>query len=92
MMEGERQMICPNCKSDTLNEEKDMVVCSNCGFKASLWEYNIWKKIYKEKPQRKQEIRFHEDKEPSTETYTNTVNLSYILFALVLMILLIIIV
>lgn len=39
-------MNCPNCKLDTLNEEKDTVICSNCGFRAPLLEYNIWKKIY----------------------------------------------
>jgi len=42
-------MICPKCKLDTLNEEKNMVVCSKCGFKATLFEYNVWMKA---KPQR----------------------------------------
>lgn len=42
-------MICPKCKLDTLNVEKDMVVCSKCGFEATLLEYNVWKKA---KPQR----------------------------------------
>ena len=64
-------MICPNCKLNTLNEEKDMVVCSNCGFKAALREYNVWKKIYGAKPRRKEKIVFHENEGTYTETYRN---------------------
>jgi hypothetical protein len=63
-------MICPKCKSDTLNEEKDMVICLNCGFKVTLREYNLWKKIYKEKPRRMEKIKFDENKETYLETYT----------------------
>jgi len=64
-------MICPNCRLDTLREEKDMVVCSNCGFKATRLEYNAWKKIYGAKPQRRQKMVFHENEETYTETYGN---------------------
>jgi uncharacterized Zn finger protein (UPF0148 family) len=60
-------MICPKCKSDTLTEEKDMVVCSNCGFKATISEYNISKHIRKANPQRK--IELHENEETYSETY-----------------------
>ena len=42
-------MICPKCKLDTLKEEKNMFVCSKCGFETTLLEYNVWKKA---KPQR----------------------------------------
>jgi hypothetical protein len=56
-------MICPNCKSDTLNVEKDEVVCSNCGLRATLWEYNIWKKMYPSKTQGTQKITFREKEE-----------------------------
>ena len=65
-------MICPNCKLDTLNEEKDRVVCSNCGLKATLWEYNIWKKVYQSKPQRTEKIIFHENEETYVGAQLNT--------------------
>lgn len=84
-------MICPKCNSDTLNEEKDMVVCSNCGFKATLREYNIWKKIYKAKPQRTKKIVSHENEETYTETYTNIGDYVPLWVVLALVILLIII-
>ena len=64
-------MICPNCRLDTLREEKDMVVCSKCGFKATRLEYNAWKKIYGAKPQRRQKIVFHENEETYTAMYRN---------------------
>ena len=38
-------MICPKCRLDTLTEEKDVVICSHCGFKATLQEYNVWKNV-----------------------------------------------
>jgi hypothetical protein len=56
-------MICPNCKLDTLNVEKDEVVCSSCGLRATLSEYNIWKKMYPSKPQRTEKTIFHENEE-----------------------------
>ena len=63
-------MICPKCKLDTLNEEKDMVICSNCGFKTTRREYNIWKKIYDVRPRRREKTVFHENE--NGETYTGT--------------------
>jgi len=65
-------MICPNCKLDTLNEEKDRVVCSNCGLKATLWEYNMWKKVFQAKPQRKEKTIFHENEETYGGAQLNT--------------------
>ena len=66
-------MICPKCNLDTLTEEKDMVVCSNCGFKATIEEYNISKHIHKANPQRR--IEFHENEETyqpiDSELYKN---------------------
>jgi hypothetical protein len=60
-------MICPKCKSNALNEEKDMVICLNCGFKATLQEYHAWKDILERRPSRKKLIfhegEFREDKE-----------------------------
>jgi hypothetical protein len=56
-------MICPNCKLDTLSVEKDKVFCSNCGLRATLWEYSIWKKMYQSKPQRTEKTVFHENEE-----------------------------
>ena len=46
-------MICPKCKLDTLNAEADSVVCSNCGFKTTLLEYDAWKTIEGAKPLRR---------------------------------------
>ena len=43
-------MICPRCKLGTLREEGDMVVCSSCGFEATLREYNVWRKVHEVKP------------------------------------------
>ncbi len=48
-------MICPSCGADTLNEEvcptceTRMVVCSRCGFKTTLYEYNAWRHIEEDK-------------------------------------------
>jgi uncharacterized membrane protein len=65
-------MICPGCKLDTLSEEKDRVVCSNCGLKATLWEYNIWKKVYPTKPQRTEKTILHENENTYVRTQLNT--------------------
>ena len=87
-------MICPNCKFDTLNEEKDMVVCSYCGLKSSLQEYNAWKKIYEVKPRRREKTVFreNEDNEVSTGTFAGKENQSMaviigVLFLVILLIL-----
>jgi ribosomal protein S27AE len=78
-MIGEKggQMICPKCKSDTLSEERDRVVCSKCGFDSTLLEYNAWKKVYEAKPrlftfQRFLKSMFNSTSSPSRET-ANTI-------------------
>lgn len=87
-------MICPNCRSDTLNQEKDIVICSNCGFRTTFLEYNVWTKIHKSRPQR---IVFHEDERMYAETYTairdflNDKYVKALVFGLLLVIILIII-
>lgn len=67
-------MICPRCKLDTLNEEKDMVVCSDCDFKEKtiLWEYRIWKKIFKAKLQKREKSVFHKNEETHVTASPNT--------------------
>jgi hypothetical protein len=61
-------MICPQCKEDTVTEETctncqtHMVICSHCGFKTTLLEYNAWKAVHEKKPSRKKTV-FHEREE-----------------------------
>jgi len=62
-------MICPKCNLNTLSEEKDMVVCSNCGFKATVIEYNMSKHILRERPRRRIEPR--SDEGQYSEAYRN---------------------
>ncbi len=67
-------MICPKCASDTLYEERDAVVCSNCGFRTTLLEYNAWKRIERAKPPRNEERVFRANKILDPETSETNVD------------------
>ena len=83
-------MICPKCGSDTMNKEKGMVICSNCGFGAPLQEYNVWKKVHEVKPRRKEKTVLHEGEETdqevdgSIEDLFNNKNFRVFIFILIL--------
>lgn len=90
-------MICPKCKLDKLYAKKDSVICSNCGFEASLQEYNIWKKVSETKPRRREKTVFRDNDQNYSEIYANMEDLFQdkrfqvflLVFALLIMLLII---
>ncbi len=64
-------MNCPKCNAEALNEEKDVVICLKCGFRAPLQEYRLWKKIHEAPPRRREKVIFQENGRSYTESYTN---------------------
>ncbi|MDQ1280457.1 MAG: hypothetical protein QG670_1720 [Thermoproteota archaeon] len=64
-------MICPKCKLNKLEAKMETVICSNCGFKASLLEYNTWKKVSRVKPLRREKSLIRDYGRNFSETFAN---------------------